>query len=114
MYLYFSKSVIDENVKSFLEVDSICQYTPRGVASRISRQSGRFTYHPDPSLGIEFAEIGEPFTGQQLKRVLIRSSAKMEILDELNIYKITEEAVYPDLDGLSIHFNWLRETGKGI
>ncbi|MEQ9479977.1 MAG: hypothetical protein RIK00_11665 [Algiphilus sp.] len=90
------------------------QYIPRGLAARIVRQSGRFTYHPNPREPVAFGEIGEPFIGQRLKKITVPCSAKEEIIDELNLYNINEEGVFPDLDGLSRHFNWLKANKKGI
>ncbi|WP_063650569.1 hypothetical protein [Aliivibrio fischeri] len=92
----------------------IKQYIPRSIASRIINQSGRFTYHPNPSEPIGFGDIGEPFSGQQLKKIIIKSHAKSEIIDELNLYGINELGIFPDLDGLSKHMNWLKTEGKGI
>ncbi len=112
--LFFPRNVIDEEVIDYRKLRETTQYIPRGVAARIVRQSGRFTYHPTPQAPIEFGEIGEPFIGQRLKRIEVPSTAKAEILDELNLYYVNEEAVFPDLDGLSRHFNWLRSNKKGI
>lgn len=113
LYLYYPKNVTDEK-KDHKEIKEITQYIPRGIVARIIRQSGRFTYHPNPSEPVAFGEIGYPFVGQQLKKITIGSSAKSDILDELNIYNINEEGIFPDLDGLSRHFNWLKLNKKGI
>lgn len=114
IYVFFPRNLLEEEKFDFREVKEIKQYIPRAIASRISRQSGRFTYHPNPQQSIEFGEIGDPFIGQQLKKVVVSKGAKEKILDELNIYNINEEGIFPDLDGLSRHFNWLKSNKKGI
>ncbi|EJY0885098.1 FRG domain-containing protein [Vibrio cholerae] len=114
LYLYFPKTLLEEDKFDFREEREIKQYIPRSVAARIVNQSGRFTYHPNPLQPIEFGEIGEPFIGQQLKRVIIKAHAKADIVDELNLYGINELGIFPDLDGLSAHMNWLKSNRKGI
>ena len=114
IYVYYPKKLLEEERFVYEDVDEIMQYIPRSIAARISRQSGRFTYHPDPQTPVDFGAIGEPFIGQQLKKVTISHHSKDKILDELNIYNINEEGVFPDLDGLSRHFNWLKTNKKGI
>lgn len=114
IYLYYPRNLIEEERKDHRELKEITQYIPRGIAARITRQSGRFTYHPNPSEEISFQEIGDPFVGQQLKKIVIYKTAKERILDELNIYNVNEEGIFPDLDGLSRHFNWLKANKKGI
>lgn len=107
VYLFFPRNVIEEQRLDDVAVNEITQYIPSGVAARIVRQSGRFTYHPNPSEPLEFGEIGEPFIGQRLKKIIVAGSVKREIINELNLYNINEEGIFPDLDGLSRHFNWL-------
>lgn len=114
LYLYYPKNCIEKERMDHRELKEITQYIPRGIVARIIRQSGRFTYHPNPSEPVTFGEIGYPFIGQQLKKITIDHSAKNDILDELNIYNINEEGIFPDLDGLSRHFNWLKLNRKGI
>lgn len=114
IYVFFPRNLLDEDQFDVQNVREITQYIPRAIASRVSRQSGRFTYHPKPHEPIKFGEIGEPFIGQQLKKIIVSKRAKEKILDELNIYNINEEGIFPDLDGLSRHFNWLKSNNKGI
>lgn len=114
IYVFFPSNLIEaESFNIYGQVDTtIKHYIPRSIASRIINQSGRFTYHSDPSKPIEFDEIGDPFDGQQLKKILIPKEIKEEIIDELNIYNINEIGVFPDLDGLSRHFNWMTSTAN--
>ncbi|ARS52302.1 FRG domain-containing protein [Kushneria konosiri] len=108
IYLFFPSNVIEEERFDYREEKEIKHYIPRGLAARIVRQNGRFTYHPNPRESIEFGEIGKPFIGQRLKKIIIPCADKQEIIDELNLYNINEEGIFPDLDGLSRHFNWLK------
>lgn len=108
LYLYFPRNVITSPHPKPQEIKEITQYIPRAIAPRIQRQSGRFTYHPMPQEAIGFGEIGHPFAGQRLKRVKLPAPAKGQILMELNLCGINEEGIFPDLDGLSRHFNWLK------
>lgn len=108
LYLYFPRNVIPSPHPKLEEITEIKQYIPRAIAPRIQRQSGRFTYHPTPQEAISFGEIGYPFAGQRLKRVKLPAPAKKQILMELNLCGMNEEGIFPDLDGLSRHFNWLK------
>ncbi|MEQ8270495.1 FRG domain-containing protein [Algiphilus sp.] len=94
IYLFFPRNVIEEERFNYKDVNEVVQYIPRGLAARIVRQSGRFTYHPNPREPVEFGEIGEPFIGQRLKKITVPCSAKEEIIDELNLYNINEEGVF--------------------
>lgn len=108
LFLYFPRNVIKSPHPELRDIKEITQYIPRVISPRIQRQSGRFTYHPEPQDPIDFGEIGYPFAGQRLKMIQIPASNKKEILMELDLCGINEEGIFPDLDGLSRHFNWLK------
>lgn len=113
IYVFYPDNLLEEEAFNYRDVTEVKQYIPRSIVTRILNQSGRFTYHPNPSKEIEFGELSHPFVGQKLKKILIPKEAKEHILDELNIYNINELSLFPDLDGLSRHFNWLKENRKG-
>jgi hypothetical protein len=94
-------TVIPENSEPFNR-EKTALYKPRGVVSRIIRQSGVFTIHHKPS---------SPLTdtldeNDILERIIVVKKYKNELLFELNQYGVNEYSVFPDLDGLSAYINW--------
>ena len=106
LYLYLPTSNIDTEVTNWRKVDHVAGFVPKTTAARIGSQSARFTYHPDPRESIEFMKLEHPFSGQQLKKVIIPKESKVDILNELDIYNINDHSIFPDLDGLSSYMNW--------
>ena len=83
-----------------LKIDNIYRYSPNHVASRLKVQSGIFTVHPNPI---------EPLNkSTNLKKIVIKNSAAIEIRSQLSLYGINYETMYADLDGLCNHIKWLR------
>lgn len=70
---------------------------PRAVSPRITRQMGRFSYHPVPS---EATFYGETW------KVVIKAEAKAEFVAGLSYFGVNQSTLFPDLDGLSGFMNW--------
>ena len=80
-------------------------YRPRAISPRILNQKGLFTYHIDASQVIE--EENDEGNLTNLKKIIIPNEYKKDILSDLNICGINHSLLFPNLDGLSKHINWL-------
>lgn len=90
------------------ELEGVSKVRPRGVARRITRQSGCFTIHgpADLSLG------GEISGDRKLERIVIRKDYVPQLQKELSYFGISKASLFPDLDGLAAHLNWTYQTWK--
>lgn len=106
VYCYFPTGYLESDF-TFETCKNIATYIPRIINPRLVNQHPFFTFHPDAAKPIIPRRLDEPFEGQQLKCLIIDKSAKPKILEELNLYGINRKFLFPDLDGLSAHYNWL-------
>jgi hypothetical protein len=74
----------------------------KGIATRLVRQSGAFTFHGPANLELE-ANLKKE---DKLFRILIKSSYRKEMIFELDRYGINRMTLFPDLDGLSCYMSW--------
>lgn len=105
IYAYLKKS--DMNMKGATPFKSkgIKKVKPNGLASRVVRQSGIFTIHEPPTNSIE-ANLSEK---EELHKIIIKKHYRKKLREELSYYGINELSLFPDLDGLSSHVNWIME-----
>jgi FRG domain len=75
------------------------KFVPRHITRRITAQAGLFTIHPDPE---------KPFDDPSIDRLIVRKSCRKELKYILYKYGIHRATLFPDLDGLSRHIEWLR------
>jgi hypothetical protein len=69
-------------------------YEPEHFAQRISAQSGLFTAHPDPT---------KPFRGEQLARIIIPRTLRLQFKKVLYAYGVHRGTLFPDLDGQALY-----------
>jgi hypothetical protein len=81
------------------KVDRIARVIPNHITSRITLQSGLFTIHPKPA---------EPFVDSRINKLLIPTAQRREIKRTLNTLGIDTSSLFPDLDGIAHHIDWLR------
>lgn len=93
----------EEHGSSPFKITSTAKFKPIGVAPRISRQGGVFTVSATPKKQIH--ELLAP--NEKLVTLTIKAAYRNELLEELNFYNINQASLFPDLDGLSKHMNWL-------
>lgn len=83
-----------------LKIKRLLRYVPRIVTPRLRAQSGTFTAHPDPTTalncGYELIPIGIPY------------NARKPLKDSLFPHGIHESTLFPDIDGLARHIQWLQ------
>lgn len=89
-----------------LDQVGVRRLAPGAVTPRIARQGGIFTLHGPPQA--DLADHLAP--GDSLERLVIPKSLKRSLAVELSHYGINRLALFPDLDGVSFHVNWVFQT----
>ena len=84
-------------------VESMMRYRPRHITRRIQAQRGLFTVHPDPGSPLE---IGRK-RGIVIHRLVIAQAYKSYLIWDLTRFGINRSSLFPDLDGLAGHINWM-------
>jgi FRG domain len=100
VYAFQSKTYIhiDKNPDPFVR-EKIGKFIPRHVTGRITAQTGLFTIHPDPPT---------PFSSPFVDRLIIKSDFRKDLKQILYKYGMHEATLFPDMDGLCRHIEWLR------
>ena len=75
------------------------KFIPRHVTRRITAQTSLFTIHPEPTV---------PFESTRVDRLLIPADFRKDLKRTLYKYGINETILFPDMDGLCRHIEWLR------
>ena len=100
VYAFQSKTYIhiDKNPDPFVR-EKVGKFIPRHVTGRITAQTGLFTIHPDPP-----TPLSSPF----VDRLIIKSDFREDLKQILYKYGMHEATLFPDMDGLCRHIEWLR------
>lgn len=85
--------------KSPLDIKETVRYIPRIVTSRLRAQSGVFTAHPSPT---------QLFAPNGLVRIRIPCDRRKELKASLFRHGVHEAVLFPDMDGLARHIEWLQ------
>ena len=88
----------EENPDPF-KIDKVRKFIPNHITNRITAQSGLFTIHPNPH---------EPFESKLIDTIIIPEAIRRKLKKTLYKYGIHNFTLFPDLDGLSKHIEWLR------
>jgi hypothetical protein len=80
------------------EVTEVLALDPPHISPRISAQSARFTVHPDESELADEAGVRQFVVPAEYRHEFKRQLVKMGIM---------RQSLFPDLDGLATHANWL-------
>ena len=100
IYVFQSSTYIDLNKhKDPFSRDKVGKFIPRHVTSRITAQSGIFTIHPNPLV---------PYRSERIDRLIISASFRKKFKKILFRYGIHEGTLFPDMDGLCRHIEWMR------
>jgi hypothetical protein len=81
------------------KVTEVSRFIPNHVTSRITAQAGLFTIHPNP---------GMPFESEKIDRIVIPGEHRRNLKKTLYKFGVHAATLFPDLDGLSKHIQWLR------
>jgi len=103
---YKSKKLI--NPKKYLEknpysMDEVIKFYPAHITPRIIAQSGVFTLHPEPNKPLESLPEEKP----NIDFLIIPNNIRKKFKNTLNRFGIDRGSLFPDLDGLSRHIEWL-------
>lgn len=90
--------LVDKHPKPF-RVSNISKFIPNHVTTRITAQSGLFTIHPTPQ---------NPFTSNKVDKIIIPNYLRKKLKDILFKFGIHKAILFPDLDGVAAHVEWLR------
>jgi hypothetical protein len=100
IYAYDSKSYIE--VKKHLDpfkYGQVGKFIPRHLSRRITTQGGLFTIHPDPY---------EPFESRDMDVLVIPNRLRSTLKKTLSRYGVDRFALFPGLDSLAAHIEWLQ------
>lgn len=73
-------------------------FIPKHVTARITAQTGVFTVHPNPKEALDLSSI---------ERLVIPAKSRAPLKNILHKYGIDRATLFPDLDGLTAHLQWL-------
>jgi len=82
-----------------LKIKQVIKYVPRITTPRLRVQSGLFTVHPKPK---------EEFAPPGVLRIQIPYLQRKELKDSLYRHGLNESVLFPDVDGLARHIDWLQ------
>ncbi len=100
IYSYQNKSYIDvEEYTDPFRYRDVGKFIPRHISPRITNQGGLFTIHPKPY---------EPFESEEMEKIIIPNHIRPLLKRTLNRYGVDRFALFPNLDGLSAHIEWLQ------
>jgi hypothetical protein len=100
IYAYQNKSYIDveEHTDPF-RYREVGKFIPRHISPRITTQGGLFTIHPKPY---------DQFESKEMEKIIISKPIRSMLRQTLNRYGVDRFALFPNLDGLSAHIEWLQ------
>lgn len=102
VFAYYSSRYVEPREGSPFDFEGVRRFKPRGVAQRITRQSGIFTVHGPAEVELEKA-LGP---GDTLEKIIIDRGYRSQLLFDLSFYGVNRLTLFPDLDGLAAHMNW--------
>ena len=100
IYVYKDTTFID-TVKHPDPFDrtTVGRFIPSHTTPRITAQTGLFTIHPQPK---------REFQSERVKKWVIHGKARHDLKRTLDKYGIHRANLFPSLDGLCKHLEWLR------
>ncbi|MFZ1730013.1 MAG: FRG domain-containing protein [Bacteroidota bacterium] len=100
VYAFKSNQYINiEKYSDPFERGQLGKFIPRHITPRITAQTGLFTIHPDTTT---------PFESTRVDRILIPAKFRKELKRTLYKYGMHDATLFPDIDGLCRHIEWLR------
>lgn len=110
IYAYKSKHSIDTSKhKNPFEYPQVGRFIPPHVTQRITAQTGIFTIHPLPTVPFTNSSLGNLFPDDSsLQRIVIAHSFRRPLKKMLFRYGVHAASLFPDLDGLCEHIEWMR------
>jgi len=100
IYSYQNKSYID--VKKYpdpFRYHKVGKFVPKHITPRITTQGGLFTVHPKPD---------QTFESESMDKIIIPNGIRKGLKRTLNKYGVDQFSLFPGLDGLAAHIEWLQ------
>jgi hypothetical protein len=103
IYAYRNQSYIEvEEHQDPFKYRQVGKFIPRHLTRRITTQGGLFTIHPDPH---------QPFTSDDMDKIIIPNRIRASLKETLNRYGVDRFSMFPGLDSLAAHIEWLQSKG---
>lgn len=103
IYAYRNQSYIEvEEHQDPFKYRQVGKFIPRHLTRRITTQGGLFTIHPDPH---------QPFTSDDMDKIIIPNQIRASLKETLNRYGVDRFSMFPGLDSLAAHIEWLQSKG---
>ncbi len=100
IYAYQNRSYIEvEKYPDPFQYHKVGKFIPKHITPRITTQGGLFTIHPKPD---------EPFEAKDMDKIIIPNSIRPALKRTLNKYGVDRFSLFPGLDGLAAHIEWLQ------
>ena len=101
IYVYHNSEYvnIEKHRDPFTQV-GVKRFIPRHITPRITAQEGIFTIHPAPS--------DDFMTNNSVSKMVIRQDFRRKLKSLLSKFGIHRASLFPGLDGLADHIEWLR------
>ena len=92
--------LVEKNPDPFA-VKTVGKIIPAHLSRRITAQAGLFTVHPEPD---------RSFKDKKIDKIIINKKFRKELKYILFKYGIHSASLFPDIDGLTSHLEWLKTT----
>lgn len=103
IYAYQDESYINvEKHSDPFKYSRVGKFIPKHISKRITSQGGLFTIHPNPY---------EPFASDKLEKIVIPNGIRSELKKTLSRYGVDQFSLFPSLDSLAAHIEWLQSKG---
>jgi hypothetical protein len=100
IYAYRNESYISvDKQPDPIKFKEVGKFIPRHLTQRITTQGGLFTIHPNPY---------EPFESDDMDKIIIPIGIRSGFKETLNKYGVNRFSLFPSLDGLAAHIEWLQ------
>jgi hypothetical protein len=100
IYTYQNETYIEvEKYPDPFRYHKVGKFIPKHLTPRITTQGGLFTIHPKPS---------EPFEGEGMDKIIIPNRIRCALKQTLNKYGVDTFSLFPSLDALAAHIEWLQ------
>jgi len=103
IFAYQNKSYVEvEKHPDPLKYNQVGKFIPKHLSRRITTQGGLFTIHPNPY---------EAFKSEQAEKIILPNEIRSTLKKTLNKYGVDRFSLFPSLDGLAAHIEWLQSKG---
>ena len=103
IYAYQKDSYIEvQKFPNPFRYNRVGKFIPKHLSRRITTQGGLFTIHPQPY---------EPFASKDMDKITIPQGIRAALKKTLSKYGVDRFSLFPGLDSLAAHIEWLQSKG---